>query len=163
MSIYENTDSISSRSSSRSDATISPRSSVSSPTSRIEEIGTGRFIASFVSQDDDKWAPYQMNITGLGVNDQVTEVFARNNKDGTAGVSSSERHSGHVTQMRSVENAQGSVDCFIGRASDLATAKEMAEFAFLSQMKLFINPNTKHLAQGIKEENGEYQFTFTVH
>ncbi len=91
-----------------------------------------------------------------------TEVLGKNGI-GPGGISaSSNSYSDRVNLLRSVESEDGSVDSLAGRVQNLNQAKELAAFAFLSQMNNYRNPDTRHLAQGIvpKSDDDEYEFTF---
>ncbi len=89
-----------------------------------------------------------------------TEVLAKNGILPGAVSASANIYSDRVTLLRSIESEDGSVDSVAGRVQDLKTAKELAEFAFLSQMNLYQNPDKHDLAQGIVKKGDEYEFRF---
>ena len=90
-----------------------------------------------------------------------TEVFAKNGMAPGAVAASANKYSERVTLLRSLESEDGSVDLLSGRVHDFSTAKEMASFAFLSQMNLVLQDKGE-LAQGITEKRGVYEFRFAI-
>lgn len=90
------------------------------------------------------------------------EVFAKNGYIDGAITASFNRYADRPTLLRAVEAEDGSVDVVSGRAFDLASAEEVASFAFLSQMKLYKGAQ-RSLAQGISKQGEEYHFEFSIH
>lgn len=95
-----------------------------------------------------------------------TERLSRNSalNPGKAITSSLNRFSDQVTMLRKVEAEDGSSDFYTGRVDTLAKAEEQASFLFLSELKLYLNPMTRHLAKGISQDpsTGQYRFVFAV-
>lgn len=91
-----------------------------------------------------------------------TEVLAKNGMTLGSISASANIHSDRVNLLRCLESEDGSVDSLAGRVFDLSSAKELGEFAFLSQMNLYRDPLKAHLAQGIEKRGEVYEFRFAI-
>lgn len=90
------------------------------------------------------------------------EILAKNGFVPGAVISSFHRYADRTSLLRAVTAEDGSVDLVSGRAFDLESAEEIARFSFLSQMNLYRDEATRHLAQGIAQEGDQLVFEFAV-
>lgn len=82
------------------------------------------------------------------------ECWARNGFTKGSITSSFNRFADRVTLLRALKNEKGEIDCISGRVSTEKTAREMAEFAFLSHYYSEMKPEPN--------KDGSYTFTFAV-